>query len=99
MECFVFSIFLQNRVGAVFKNPQTHGTWVYLVTGGCGFIEDKIVALLAQKTASERARVFDSVAREEKRARKGHYISFSWLLCCSGYRNSTSCCLSPIICG
>ncbi|XP_054250427.1 3 beta-hydroxysteroid dehydrogenase type 7-like [Indicator indicator] len=39
--------------------------WVYLVTGGCGFIGEKIVELLAQQDYIKEVRVFDSVAREE----------------------------------
>lgn len=39
--------------------------WVYLVTGGCGFIGEKIVELLSQQDYIKEVRVFDSVAREE----------------------------------
>uniref|UniRef100_A0A8C0BU74 3-beta hydroxysteroid dehydrogenase/isomerase domain-containing protein n=1 Tax=Buteo japonicus TaxID=224669 RepID=A0A8C0BU74_9AVES len=39
--------------------------WVYLVTGRCGFIGEKIVELLSQQDYIEEVRVFDSVAREE----------------------------------
>ncbi|XP_009558541.2 3 beta-hydroxysteroid dehydrogenase type 7 [Cuculus canorus] len=41
------------------------GAWVYLVTGGCGFIGEKIVELLSQQDYIKEVRVFDSVAREE----------------------------------
>ncbi|XP_010184132.1 PREDICTED: 3 beta-hydroxysteroid dehydrogenase type 7 [Mesitornis unicolor] len=39
--------------------------WVYLVTGGCGFIGEKIVELLSQQDYIKEVRVFDSVARKE----------------------------------
>lgn len=39
--------------------------WVYLVTGGCGFIGEKIVELLSQQDYIKEVRVFDSAAREE----------------------------------
>ncbi|XP_071673043.1 3 beta-hydroxysteroid dehydrogenase/Delta 5--_4-isomerase type 2-like isoform X2 [Patagioenas fasciata] len=39
--------------------------WVYLVTGGCGFLGEKIVELLSQQDYIKEVRVFDSVAREE----------------------------------
>ncbi|XP_072737882.1 3 beta-hydroxysteroid dehydrogenase type 7-like [Ciconia boyciana] len=38
---------------------------VYLVTGGCGFIGEKIVELLSQQDYIKEVRVFDSVVREE----------------------------------
>ncbi|XP_025919418.1 3 beta-hydroxysteroid dehydrogenase type 7-like [Apteryx rowi] len=41
------------------------GAWVYLVTGGCGFIGEKIVELLAQQDYVKEVRVFDSVPRED----------------------------------
>ncbi|XP_009984739.1 PREDICTED: 3 beta-hydroxysteroid dehydrogenase type 7 [Tauraco erythrolophus] len=39
--------------------------WVYLVTGGCGFIGEKIVELLSQQDYIKEVRVFDSIVREE----------------------------------
>uniref|UniRef100_A0A8C8EEA3 3-beta hydroxysteroid dehydrogenase/isomerase domain-containing protein n=1 Tax=Otus sunia TaxID=257818 RepID=A0A8C8EEA3_9STRI len=39
--------------------------WVYLVTGGCGFIGEKIVEVLSQQDYIKEVRVFGSVAREE----------------------------------
>ncbi|XP_010117737.1 PREDICTED: 3 beta-hydroxysteroid dehydrogenase type 7 [Chlamydotis macqueenii] len=39
--------------------------WVYLVTGGCGFIGEKIVELLSQQDYIKEVRVFDSVVSEE----------------------------------
>uniref|UniRef100_A0A8C5T5R0 3-beta hydroxysteroid dehydrogenase/isomerase domain-containing protein n=1 Tax=Malurus cyaneus samueli TaxID=2593467 RepID=A0A8C5T5R0_9PASS len=41
------------------------GGWVYLVTGGCGFVGERIVELLCQQDYIREVRVFDSVAREE----------------------------------
>uniref|UniRef100_A0A8C3UET2 3-beta hydroxysteroid dehydrogenase/isomerase domain-containing protein n=1 Tax=Catharus ustulatus TaxID=91951 RepID=A0A8C3UET2_CATUS len=41
------------------------GAWVYLVTGGCGFVGERIVELLSQQDYIKEVRVFDSVAREE----------------------------------
>ncbi|XP_027546853.1 3 beta-hydroxysteroid dehydrogenase type 7-like [Neopelma chrysocephalum] len=41
------------------------GTWVYLVTGGCGFIGEKIVELLSEQDYIKEVRVFDSVAKGE----------------------------------
>ncbi|KAJ7427781.1 3 beta-hydroxysteroid dehydrogenase type 7 [Willisornis vidua] len=41
------------------------GAWVYLVTGGCGFIGEKIVELLSQQDYIKEVRVFDSVVKEE----------------------------------
>ncbi|XP_027737941.1 3 beta-hydroxysteroid dehydrogenase type 7-like [Empidonax traillii] len=41
------------------------GTWVYLVTGGCGFIGEKIVELLSQQDYIKEVRVFDSVVKGE----------------------------------
>ncbi|XP_014808583.1 PREDICTED: 3 beta-hydroxysteroid dehydrogenase type 7-like [Calidris pugnax] len=38
---------------------------VYLVTGGCGFIGEKIVELLSQEDYIKEVRAFDSVVREE----------------------------------
>ncbi|XP_025962946.2 3 beta-hydroxysteroid dehydrogenase type 7-like [Dromaius novaehollandiae] len=46
-------------------SSQMDGASVYLVTGGCGFIGEKIVELLAQQDYIKEVRVFDSVAREE----------------------------------
>uniref|UniRef100_A0A8C0A0Q6 3-beta hydroxysteroid dehydrogenase/isomerase domain-containing protein n=1 Tax=Anas zonorhyncha TaxID=75864 RepID=A0A8C0A0Q6_9AVES len=40
---------------------------VYLVTGGCGFIGEKIVELLSQQDYIKEVRVFDSGAREEEK--------------------------------
>uniref|UniRef100_A0A8D0FEG8 3-beta hydroxysteroid dehydrogenase/isomerase domain-containing protein n=1 Tax=Strix occidentalis caurina TaxID=311401 RepID=A0A8D0FEG8_STROC len=40
-------------------------SWVYLVTGGCGFIGEKIVEVLSQQDYIKEVRVFGSVAREE----------------------------------
>uniref|UniRef100_A0A8U8B551 Uncharacterized protein n=1 Tax=Geospiza parvula TaxID=87175 RepID=A0A8U8B551_GEOPR len=40
-------------------------SWVYLVTGGCGFVGERIVELLSQQDYIKEVRVFDSVAREE----------------------------------
>uniref|UniRef100_A0A8C3NU56 3-beta hydroxysteroid dehydrogenase/isomerase domain-containing protein n=1 Tax=Cyanoderma ruficeps TaxID=181631 RepID=A0A8C3NU56_9PASS len=39
--------------------------WVYLVTGGCGFVGERIVELLSRQDYIKEVRVFDSVAREE----------------------------------
>ncbi|CAM9709483.1 unnamed protein product [Bubo scandiacus] len=39
--------------------------WVYLVTGGCGFIGEKIIEVLSQQDYIKEVRVFGSVAREE----------------------------------
>uniref|UniRef100_A0A674GNI9 3-beta hydroxysteroid dehydrogenase/isomerase domain-containing protein n=1 Tax=Taeniopygia guttata TaxID=59729 RepID=A0A674GNI9_TAEGU len=39
--------------------------WVYLVTGGCGFVGERSVELLSQQDYIKEIRVFDSVAREE----------------------------------
>uniref|UniRef100_A0A8D2PKH1 3-beta hydroxysteroid dehydrogenase/isomerase domain-containing protein n=1 Tax=Zosterops lateralis melanops TaxID=1220523 RepID=A0A8D2PKH1_ZOSLA len=41
------------------------GAWVYLVTGGCGFVGERIVELLSRQDYIKEVRVFDSVAREE----------------------------------
>uniref|UniRef100_A0A669PEA8 3-beta hydroxysteroid dehydrogenase/isomerase domain-containing protein n=1 Tax=Phasianus colchicus TaxID=9054 RepID=A0A669PEA8_PHACC len=41
------------------------GAQVYLVTGGCGFIGEKITELLSQQDYIKEVRVFDSVARKE----------------------------------
>lgn len=41
------------------------GAWVYLVTGGCGFVGERIVELLSQQDYIKEVRVFDSVARGE----------------------------------
>uniref|UniRef100_A0A8C9FSN6 3-beta hydroxysteroid dehydrogenase/isomerase domain-containing protein n=1 Tax=Pavo cristatus TaxID=9049 RepID=A0A8C9FSN6_PAVCR len=38
---------------------------IYLVTGGCGFIGEKITELLSQQDYIKEVRVFDSVARKE----------------------------------
>ncbi|XP_030328747.1 3 beta-hydroxysteroid dehydrogenase type 7 [Strigops habroptila] len=38
---------------------------VYLVTGGCGFLGERIVELLSQQDYVKEVRVFDSVARQE----------------------------------
>uniref|UniRef100_A0A8B9QJG6 3-beta hydroxysteroid dehydrogenase/isomerase domain-containing protein n=1 Tax=Apteryx owenii TaxID=8824 RepID=A0A8B9QJG6_APTOW len=46
-------------------SSKMDGAWVYLVTGGCGFIGEKIVELLAQQDYVKEVRVFDSVPREE----------------------------------
>ncbi|XP_054703504.1 3 beta-hydroxysteroid dehydrogenase type 7-like isoform X2 [Grus americana] len=46
-------------------SSEMDGAWVYLVTGGCGFIGEKIVELLSQQDYVKEVRVFDSVAREE----------------------------------
>ncbi|XP_009676414.2 3 beta-hydroxysteroid dehydrogenase type 7 isoform X1 [Struthio camelus] len=46
-------------------SSKMDGAWVYLVTGGCGFIGEKIVELLSQQDYIKEVRVFDSVAREE----------------------------------
>ncbi|KAM9370663.1 LOW QUALITY PROTEIN: 3 beta-hydroxysteroid dehydrogenase type 7-like [Phaethornis superciliosus] len=40
-------------------------TWVYLVTGGCGFIGEKITEILSQQDYIKEVRVFDSVGREK----------------------------------
>lgn len=41
------------------------GAWVYLVTGGCGFVGERIIELLSRQDYIKEVRVFDSVAREE----------------------------------
>ncbi|XP_040506288.1 3 beta-hydroxysteroid dehydrogenase type 7 isoform X3 [Gallus gallus] len=41
------------------------GAQIYLVTGGCGFIGEKITELLSQQDYIKEVRVFDSVARKE----------------------------------
>ncbi|XP_056362759.1 3 beta-hydroxysteroid dehydrogenase type 7 isoform X2 [Oenanthe melanoleuca] len=41
------------------------GACVYLVTGGCGFVGERIVELLSQQDYIKEVRVFDSAAREE----------------------------------
>uniref|UniRef100_A0A672UHS9 Hydroxy-delta-5-steroid dehydrogenase, 3 beta- and steroid delta-isomerase 7 n=1 Tax=Strigops habroptila TaxID=2489341 RepID=A0A672UHS9_STRHB len=44
---------------------KTQQRTVYLVTGGCGFLGERIVELLSQQDYVKEVRVFDSVARQE----------------------------------
>uniref|UniRef100_U3HZ43 3-beta hydroxysteroid dehydrogenase/isomerase domain-containing protein n=1 Tax=Anas platyrhynchos platyrhynchos TaxID=8840 RepID=U3HZ43_ANAPP len=48
-------------------SSETDRAQVYLVTGGCGFIGEKIVELLSQQDYIKEVRVFDSGAREEEK--------------------------------
>ncbi|OXB78861.1 UNVERIFIED_CONTAM: hypothetical protein H355_011266 [Colinus virginianus] len=46
-------------------SSEMDGAQIYLVTGGCGFIGEKITELLSQQDYIKEVRVFDSVARKE----------------------------------